>query len=163
MTPGSPAPSGSEEPELKLSPSEGFAHDAAMRISGASHPDAGSAGPGRTQRALASIVLGFELIVVFLMGMTIFGLSLLDPAELGIWGGLALCGVILVALATMRLGRTGIVIGWAVHGLMLLSAVILPMSLIIGIAFTATWIYCMVKGSRIDRERAAWESAQPLD
>ena len=149
---------GSEDAEeLKLSPSESFAHDSAMRVAGAGR---GGDSTGRTQRALASIVLGFELIVVFLMGMTVFGLDLLDPPELGIWGGLGLCAVVLVALATMRFGRTGIVLGWALHALMLLCGVLLPMSLIVSVIFTALWVYCMVRGARIDRARFAWEESQ---
>jgi hypothetical protein len=156
MTPGSPVPPGDEDPELRLSPSETLAHNTAMRVSGSARD--GSV--AKTQRALASIVLGFELIVVFLIGMTIYGLGLLEPRELGIWGGLGLCAVIIVALATMRFGKAGIVIGWAVHALMLLSAILLPMSLIVGIIFTALWIYCMVKGARIDRDRAAWIASQ---
>ena len=127
-----------------------------MRIAGAGRADSSA----KTQRALASIVLGFELVVVFLIGMTIFGLGLLEPRELGIWGGLGLCAVIILALATMRFGKVGIVIGWAVHGLMLLSAIVLPMAIIVGIIFTALWVYCMVKGARIDRDRLAWERAQ---
>lgn len=147
-----------EVEELRLSPSEALAHDSAMRVAGAS----GSAGGtgAKTQRALASIVLGFELIVVFLIGMTVFGLAILKPAELGIWGGLGLCAVILVALFTMRVGKIGIAIGWAVHALMLLSGFVLPMALIVGAIFTALWVYCMVKGASIDRDRAAWEQAQ---
>lgn len=161
MSPGSTAPSGSEpqggeEPELRLSPSETLAHNTAMRVSGAARE--GSA--AKTQRALASIVLGFELIVVFLIGMTIFGLGALQPPELGIWGGLGLCAVIVVALATMRLGRVGMAIGWIVHALMLLSGIILPMALVPGVIFTALWIYCMVKGARIDRDREAWLASQ---
>jgi hypothetical protein len=26
--------------------------------------------------------------------------------------------------------------------------------------FTALWVYCMVKGAKIDRDRAAWLAAQ---
>jgi len=156
----------SEEEELRLSPSERMAHDAAMRVSGAR----GSQGsPARTQRALASIVLGFELIIVFLMGMTVYGLALLEPASLGIWGGVGLCAVAIAALGTMRVGlgpaarpRTmpvgslGILLGWILHLLMLLAAILLPMSLIVSVLFTALWVYCMAKGSSIDRQRAAW-------
>lgn len=138
--------------DLQLSPSETFAHNSAMRVSGAS-----TAGPEmRTQRALASIVLGFELIVVFLIGMTIYGLSLLEPAALGIWGGVGLCVVIIAALAVMRMGRAGIYIGWIVHALMFASAIVLPMALVIAVIFTALWVYCMIRGARIDRERVAW-------
>lgn len=157
--------------ELKLSPSETMGHNAAMRVSGAATARDSSA---RTQRALASIVLGFELIVVFLMGMTVFGLAILEPPELGIWGGLSLCAVIVVALATMRvglgqkpvksapkrgampIGSVGLLVGWVVHVLMLLAGVLLPLSLVVSVLFTALWVYCMVKGSSIDRQRAAW-------
>ena len=142
---------------MRLSPSETFAHNAAMRVSGAA---SGADSGARTQRALASIVLGFELIVVFLMGMTVFGLSITEPRELGIIGGIGLCVVIIRALATMRRGKVGIWIGWVVHVLMLLSALVLPMALIVGIIFTALWVYCMVKGAKIDRDRQAWLAAQ---
>ncbi|MGK0720854.1 DUF4233 domain-containing protein [Leucobacter sp. W1478] len=128
-----------------------------MRVSGAA---SGADSGARTQRALASIVLGFELIVVFLMGMTVFGLSVTEPRELGIIGGIGLCVVIILALATMRRGKVGIWIGWVVHVLMLLSALVLPMALIVGVIFTALWVYCMVKGTRIDRDRAAWIAEQ---
>lgn len=152
----------SENEDLTLSPSERMAHDAALRVSGGrGHRDTTS----RTQRALASIVLGFELIVVFLMGMTVYGLDILEPAELGIWAGLALCGVIAIALATMRIriggrdprprampiGSLGILIGWIAHGIMILAGIVLPMSLIVTLLFGGLWAYCMVKGSSIDR------------
>lgn len=156
MSPGSPSPHGSEEPELRLSPSETFAHNSAMRVSGAARGGV----EAKTQRALASIVLGFELIVVFLIGMTIYGLGLLEPRELGIWGGLGLCAIIVFALVTMRFGRVGIIVGWVVHALMLLSAIVLPMALVVGLIFTALWVYCIIKGTRIDRDRAAWIAAQ---
>lgn len=158
MTPEGPSTHGAEEPELQLSPSESFAHNAAMRVSGAQAPGMAT---GRTQRALASIVLGFELIVVFLIGMTVFGLGITEPRELGIYGGIGLCAVIVIALATMRFGKLGIWIGWGVHALMLLSGIVLPMALLVGAIFTALWVYCMVRGARIDRERAAWLAAQP--
>lgn len=117
---------------------------------------AGGRGARRsTQRALASIVLGFELFVVFLAGMTVFGLGVVEPRELGIWGGLGLCAVILVALGTMRIGKVGLWIGWAVHGLMFLAAFVLPPALIVVAIFTGLWIYCMVVGARLDRQAAA--------
>jgi hypothetical protein len=135
--------------DLPLSRSEAFAHNSAMRVSGGTRAGAEM----KTQRALASIVLGFELIVVFLIGMTVFGLGILTPPELGIWGGIGLCALIIVALGLMRFGRVGIGIGWAVHVLMLASGIVLPMALIVGVIFTALWVYCMVKGARIDRDR----------
>ncbi len=143
----------SGEEDLELSPSESFAHNAAMRVSGAAR-----SAPHKTQRALASIVLGFELFVVFLIGLTIYGLELLDPKVLGIWGGLGVCALIVIALGMMRIGRLGIVLGWIVQAIVLLSSFVLPMILIIGAIFAALWVYCMIRGARIDREREAWES-----
>ena len=144
----------SSEDEFTLSPSERMAHNSAMRISGSSR------GVRSTQRALASIVLGFELIIVVLIGLTLFGLSTLEPRELGLYLGGGLAVVIIVALALMRVKRAGIVLGWGVHVLMLASGFLLPMAFLVGILFSALWVYCMVKGAQIDRDRAKWEASQ---
>lgn len=147
-------PGQADDPELQLSPSETMAHNSAMRISGARQ------GVTSTQKSLASIVLGFELIVVVLIGLTLYGLGTLEPRTLGLYLGGGLAVVIIVGLALMRRGRVGIMIGWIVHGLMLATAILLPMALIVGLLFTALWVYCMVKGSQMDRDRAAWIAAQ---
>ncbi len=144
---------GSGEEEFELSPSETMAHNSAMRISGA------RSGQRSTQKALASIVLGFELIIVVLIGLTVFGLSITEPRELGLYLGGGLAVVTLAGLATMRRGRIGITIGWVLHALMLLTAILLPPALLVGLLFTALWVYCMIKGSRMDRDRAAWENS----
>ncbi|WP_336659368.1 DUF4233 domain-containing protein [Leucobacter sp. USHLN153] len=158
MSASTPAPGSPEgqpgDPELVLSPSETAAHNSAMRIA------SGRGAAASTQKALASIVLGFELFIVVLIGLTLFGLSTLEPRELGLYLGGGLAVVILVGLAAMRRGRAGIIIGWIVHALMLLIAIVLPMSLIVSVLFTALWVYCMVRGARIDRDRAAWMAAQ---
>ena len=145
----SPRTEFSEAEELQLSPSETVAHNAAMRLAGAGRGEV----EAKTQRALASITLGFELIVVVLIDLAIFGLSLLEPRELGLWiaGGLAAACVL--ALGFMRIGRVGIWLGWVVHALMLATAFILPASLVVSLLFTALWVYCMVKGAQIDRGR----------
>lgn len=136
--------------EFQMSPSETMAHNSAMRVSGASK------GQRSTQKALASIVLGFELIIVVLIGLTMFGLGVTVPRELGLFLGGGLAVVIIVGLGMMRVGRVGITIGWIVHALMLLTAFLLPMALIVGILFTALWVYCMIKGAQIDRDRLKW-------
>lgn len=144
------------EPELVLSPSEALAAGTAMRIAG------NNSTRRSTQRALASIVLGFEMFVVFLAGMTVFGLGVVEPRELGIWGGLGLCVVILIALGCMRIGKVGIWLGWAVHVLMFVAAFVLPPALIVVAIFTALWVYCMIVGARLDRQSAALTRAAEL-
>lgn len=145
-----------ESHELRLSPSETAAHNAAMRLAGAANEHI----EAKTQRALASITIGFELIIVVLIGLAIFGLNLLEPRELGLWiaGGLAVLSIL--ALAVMRFGRAGIVLGWCLHACMLATALILPAALFVSILFTALWIFCMYKGAQIDRNRAQWLAAQ---
>lgn len=114
----------------------------------------------KTQRALASITLGFELIIVVLIGLAIFGLSLLQPRELGLVIAGVLAFMCLLALATMRWGRVGIVLGWIVHALMLSTAIILPMALIVAGLFTAMWVFVNIKGKRIDEDRARYFAQQ---
>ena len=133
---------------LVLSPSEAMGAGAALHLAG------GRGARRSTQRALASVVLGFELFVVFLAGMAVFGLALLEPRELGIWGGLAMCALILVALGTMRVGKVGLWLGWLVHVLMFAAGFILVPFLVVAAIFTALWVYCMVVGARLDRQTA---------
>lgn len=138
------------EEEFQLSPSETAAHNSAMRISGA------SGGARSTRKALASIVLGFELIIVVLIGLTIFGLGVTDPRWIGLVIGGVLALMCVVSLGAMRFGEAGIKLGWVTHGLMLATAFVLPVSLFVSVIFTALWVYCMVRGKKIDEERAAW-------
>lgn len=143
-----PAP---EDEDLQLSPSERMGINAANKISGNTN------GRGSTQAALGSIILGFELFVIFLTGLTTFGLRIFDPPSLGIWGGIGLCVLTVVALACMRT-RIGIWLGWLVQILLLLSAFFLPLILLVGLIFTAVYAYGMIKGAQIDRQKAVWRA-----
>lgn len=145
-----------DDDELVLSPSELVAHNAAMRLAGAANAKV----EAKTQRALASISLGFELIIVVLIGLTIFGLSLLEPRELGLVIAGVLAVMIILALATMRFGNIGLVLGWVVHALMLATTFILPAAGIVALMFTGLYTFSFVKGARIDRDRAAYLANQ---
>lgn len=142
-----------DDEELVLSPSESVAHNSAMRISG------GTRGERSTRKALASIVLGFELIIVVLIGLTIFGLGITDPRWLGLVIGGTLALMCIISLALLRVGEVGIVLGWITHALMLATAFILPVALFVGGIFTALWVYCIIRGGKIDRQRAEWAAA----
>lgn len=149
-------PQGDDPEEMKLSPSEQRGHNIAMRLSGA-----GRGGRGSTQKALASIALGFEMFVIFLTGLTVYGLQILDPAWWGIVGGVALCAISVVALACMRFGLVGILLGWTVQALFCASAILLPGIIVPAVLFVALWVYCMVKGGQIDRQKALWAAQNP--
>lgn len=131
--------------EFELSPSEARAHNFAAK----------AAGRRSTQKTLASIVLGFELFVVFLVGLTMFGLRTFDPAWLGIVIGGVVCLVILIAIGLMRLGQVGVILGWIIHVLYFTAGFALPATLIISVVFGALWAYSMWKGHQIDRDRLA--------
>lgn len=137
----------SEGEDLVLSPSEQRAHNLAVRASGVKKPS--------TQKSLASISLGFELFVVFLIGLTLFGLGVFDPAWVGLVVGGAVCVLIIVALGLMRVGRVGIILGWIVHALYFIGTFWLVPIMFVGLIFTALWVYCLWKGAQIDRMREA--------
>ncbi|MGW4930616.1 DUF4233 domain-containing protein [Agromyces sp. NPDC004153] len=120
--------------------------------------------PRSVQRTLASIVLAFEIIVVFLAALVIWGLA---PTENGTfdlppWIALAAGGVVILGLvATIGLlrFRWGYGVGWAIQGLILAAGLLNPAMFFVGAIFGGLWAYCMVVGARIDRERTA--SADP--
>lgn len=142
----------SDDPDFELTPSEQRVDRAAASLAGSNKKS--------TQKSLASIVLGFELFVVFLAGLTVFGLRLVDPPELGIYGGVAICVLIVITLGVMRIGKIGIWLGWVLHLLYFFAGFILPATIIVSVVFTALWIYCMVKGAQIDKDRDTWYAKQ---
>ncbi|WP_345764412.1 DUF4233 domain-containing protein [Diaminobutyricibacter sp. McL0608] len=114
----------------------------------------------RTMReSLGSIVLGFELIIVFLGALVLFGLHSL-PAPVALGGGAALVVLMIVAVALLRY-PVGIILGWAVQLIVIAAGLLVPAFFIVGAIFTAMWTYCMIVGGRIDRrDRLARESAE---
>ena len=74
------------------------------------------------------------------------------------WLALAGGGVIIVGLiATIGLLRIrwAYVLGWVLQVLILASGFLNPAMFVVGVLFGGMWWYCMVVGSRIDRQRAA--------
>lgn len=118
-----------------------------------------AAAPRSLQQTLASIVLSFEVIVVFLASLVIWGLAA-PAAEGGVpaWVALAAGGVMIVALvATIGLlrFRWAYALGWLIQALILAAGFLNPAMFVVGALFGGMWWYCMVVGARIDRERTA--------
>jgi hypothetical protein len=112
------------------------------------------------RRSLASIVLTFELIIIFLAALVIWGLSREDGGPFGLptWVPLAAGGVlILLTLVTIALLRFewAYVLGWALQVLILAAGLLNPAMYLVGAIFGGMWAYCMIVGARIDRARAA--------
>lgn len=116
--------------------------------------------PRSVRRSLASIVLGFEIFVVFLAALAIWGLAVDGATPFGLprWGILVVGGVVLLlTIATIGLLRHpwAFGIGWAIQVLILASGILNPAMFIIGLVFGGMWAYCMVAGARIDRRNMA--------
>ncbi|MFD5215118.1 DUF4233 domain-containing protein [Microbacterium sp. NPDC058345] len=120
--------------------------------------------PVRTlTQKLGAIVLGFESIVVFLAGLTVYGLRVLPesiPSWWAIVGGAALAVVMTgVAGAITRPGA--IVTGWVLQGLVLAASVLVPAIALVALIFGGMWAYATIVGARIDRQRPAGPPAHP--
>ena len=130
----------------------------------ASRADAAPASRPRRVRgaaeSLTSIVLGTEAVVVFLGGLTVHGLRALPepiPSWWGIVGGTVLALAIVVS-ARFTGRRWGIVLGWAWQGVVLLSALLVPAMLFVTLVFGGMFAYATIKGTALDRRRAAFEA-----
>lgn len=123
---------------------------------------AGVSGP-RQRRArgavesLASVVLGFESIIVFLGGLTMYGLGVL-PEGIPQWWGIVLGSVLAVfMLATIRVlsHQWGVALGWLWQLLIVLGGFLVPALALVGLIFGAMYAYATIKGGALDRARAA--------
>ncbi|GAT73416.1 allophanate hydrolase subunit 2 [Microbacterium sp. HM58-2] len=114
--------------------------------------------PPRTLvQKLAPIVLGFESIVVFLAGLTIFGLKAL-PAGIPQWWGIV--GGVVVALACIAVAGMitkpwAITAGWVIQAIVALSAILVPAILLVVLIFGGMWAYATIMGVRLDARRPA--------
>ncbi|MBB4070856.1 DUF4233 domain-containing protein [Canibacter oris] len=147
---GDSAGQGEKEPALVLSPSERIGYTTATKLSGGSRH-------GSTQRALASVVLGFEMVIIFLTGLTLFGLNVFQPREAGLIIGGVVCLMCIIALALMR-NHVGIILGWIVQLLLVIGGFWLPAIWAVALMFGGLWVYCMVRGAAIDRAREAYQA-----
>ncbi|RXZ45850.1 DUF4233 domain-containing protein [Agromyces binzhouensis] len=116
------------------------------------------------RESLASIVLTFEIVVVFLAALVIWGLSREGGGAFGLptWAPLAAGGVVilgLVVIIPLLRYEWAYVLGWALQVLLLASGLLNPAMLVVGALFGGMWAYCMIVGARIDRAREAAAAA----
>ena len=114
-----------------------------------------SSGPRSVKRSLATIVLGFETIVVFLGAVVTLGLVsvAVEPGPVGslavIIGGGLLCVAMIALIALLRFSWS-YPIGWVLQAIIIATGFITPAMFFVGALFAAMWTYCMIMGSRID-------------
>ncbi|WP_282216858.1 DUF4233 domain-containing protein [Microbacterium luteolum] len=119
--------------------------------------------PPRTLvQKLAPIVLGFEAIVVFLAGLTIFGLKAL-PAGIEPWWAIvagAVVGLACIAVAGMITKPWAVAAGWVIQLVIALAAFLEPAILLVVLIFGGMWAYATIMGARLDARRPAEPSTE---
>lgn len=104
-----------------------------------------------TQRALGSMLLVFESVIVFFATLTAFGL---DVADARIVWAIGLTLSLLMILTPGLLGKPGgYIFGSILQILMLASGFWVWGMFFIGAIFAGMWIWAMVAGFTIDRAR----------
>lgn len=100
------------------------------------------------RESLGAIVLGFEVVIIFLGALVVFGLHALPPL-LALGGGAALIVVMILAMGMLRY-RIGVVLGWFVQLVVLAAGFLVPSFFVVGALFMALWAYCMITAARLD-------------
>src|SRR5690606_9713200 len=110
--------------------------------------------PRTLTQKLGSVVLGFEAIVVFLAGLTVYGLKALPGLESwwGVVGG-AVVGLAMIVTAGAIARPGAIAVGWALQAVVLLSALLVPAIVLVALIFGGMWAYATIVGARVDRQR----------
>jgi Protein of unknown function (DUF4233) len=113
-----------------------------------------------TKRALGSILMAFESLVVFFATLVAFGTKALGPTTENaatVWAaGLTLAVTLIVTPAL--LGKPGsYIFGWALQIIVIFTGVWVPLMYVVGGIFLCLWIWAMVAGGTIDKARAAYE------
>jgi hypothetical protein len=113
-----------------------------------------------TKRALGSILMAFESLVVFFATLVAFGTKALGPTTENaatVWtAGLTLAVIFIVTPAL--LGKPGsYIFGWLLQIIVVFTGVWVPLMYVVGGIFLCLWIWAMVAGGTIDKARAAYE------
>lgn len=103
------------------------------------------------KRSLASIVLGFEVVVVFLGALVAFGLDAAPPFT-ALGGGALLCVLFVATIALLRFPWS-YPVGWVLQALVVASGFLVPAMFFVGALFAAMWTYAMITGTRLDSQK----------
>jgi hypothetical protein len=114
--------------------------------------------PKSSKRALASIVLSFEAIVVFFATLAAFGLKVAEPQL--VWGvGLGVSILLILTPAVLN-QKWGYYLGWLLQLVVLASGFWVWGMFIIGVILMGMWIWALIAGGTIDRARANYQKLQ---
>jgi len=111
------------------------------------------------RESLVAIVLGFEAIVVGLGALTMLGLKSIDLVQAIVGGGIVI--VILVAGALLARFTVGLVLGWIAQAAIVATGFIAGAMFVVGVVFTAMWVFALVQGARIDQTKKSQNTTSP--
>lgn len=109
------------------------------------------------RESLLSVILGFESIVAFLAGLSVYGLKAL-PAGIEPWWGIvggAVLGVLMIALAGFTRHTWAVIAGGALQVVIALGAFFVPALLIAAAVFGGLYVYATIKGGALDQRNAS--------
>ncbi|WP_248149488.1 DUF4233 domain-containing protein [Microbacterium aoyamense] len=115
--------------------------------------------------SLASIVLAFESIIVFLGGLVLYGLKAL-PAGIEPWWGIVagtVMAILMILTGRLVRYRWGIALGWVLQVVVALGAFFEPALLIVAVIFGGMYAYATIKGAALDRRNAQLAASTPPD
>ena len=98
-------------------------------------------------------MLGLEVVVLLLAIPVVLSVTSAGPA-----GGWAMAGLAALALVTAglfrRRPRLGLGLGWAVQVLAVLSGLLVPIMVAVGLMFAGVWAVAVHYGGKVDRMRS---------
>lgn len=104
-------------------------------------------------RSLASIVLGFEAVVIALATPVMISIADVEPrAALSVCLGLAVLAVVATGLLRFKAGYA---LGWVVQVGAVGLGFVVPVMFVLGLVFAAFWVTAIVLGRRIEEVKRA--------
>lgn len=105
-------------------------------------------------KTLCPAVLGLQAIALLLAIPVL--LSLTDVGAGGGWAMAALAGAAVVVAGLFRRDpRTGLVLGWMLQGVTVLSGLLVPALVAVGLMFAVLWWAAVHFGGKVDRLEAS--------
>lgn len=103
--------------------------------------------------------LGVEIIVIFIAGLTAYGLNMAPTAQVWVTTG----AVGLLCMIALGLARLPVGIGFAggVQLILIASGLIIPSMWFLGGLFAVIWLVGVILGHKIDREKREYMETHP--
>lgn len=111
---------------------------------------------GGARSSLLMILLTFELVVVFLVALTAWGLKATpgDPIWALVGGGVVM--LVMVAAILFVNSKLGLVLGTACQIAIVVSGIFVTANYVVGLVFLGLWVFAYWQGTKLDAQKAAW-------